>query len=188
MRKHLFGLAIFISIVTAAVLVYGYFDTQPIPVIPAVDYPKDPRATNFGNRNSLKKIAYQVSAAELDIKDGTFRARVDLEWKGKHTTPMPVFMNFYLMNAKGERTASVSNTFNLTDMFVDGNRAGITVLLENVDVSFARQENLYTVVEFSTDGKFASLPDERTLLAKLTSVLLLHDGQAIRSEPVRSGR
>lgn len=184
MRKHLFGLVIFISIVTAAVFVYGYFNTPPIPVIPAVDYPKDHRATNFGIHRGLKKINYRVSAAELDIKDRTFRAQVDLEWNGKHTPPDSVFMKFYLMNANGERAASVSKTVYLKDAFADGDRAGITVSLDRVDMSFARQENLYTLVEFSQDGKFQSLPDERTALAKLTSVLLLHGGQAVRAEPM----
>lgn len=188
MRKQLFGLAIFISIVTVAVFVYGYFNMPPIPVIPAVDYPKDHRATNIANHNGLKEIAYRVSAAELDIKDRVFRARVDLEWNGKHTPPDSMFMNFYLMNASGERTASVSKTVSLKDAFADGNRAGITVSLDKVDMSFAQQENLYTFVEFSPDGKFPSLLEERTALAKLTSVLLLHGGQAVRNEPVGLSR
>lgn len=185
MRKHLFGLAIFIAIVTVAVFAYGYFNTPPIPVIPTVDYPKDHRATNI---SGLKKIDYRVSAAELDIKDRIFRAQVDLEWTGKHTPPDSLFMNFYLMNATGERTASLSKTVYLKDVFADGNRAGITVSLEKVDMSFAGQENVYTLVEFSTDGKFSSLPDERIALAKLTPVLLLHGRQAIRTERIMPNR
>ena len=142
MKKHLFGLAIFISIVTAAVFVYGYFNTPPIPVIPAVDYPKDHQAKNLDNGLSLMKVTYRVSAAELDVKDRIFRAQVDLEWNGKHTPPDSMFMNFYLMNANGERTASMSKTVYLKDAFADGNRAGITVSLDKVDMSFARQENI----------------------------------------------
>ncbi len=185
MRKHLFGLAIFISIVTAAVFVYGYFYEPPIPVIPAVDYPKEELISIPSTCcEESGDVKYQVSAAELDIKDRIFRAQVDLEWNGKHTPPDSVFMNFYLMNANGERTASVSKTVYLRDVFADGNRAGITVSLDRVDMSFARQENLYTFVEFSTDGKFPSLPDERTALAKLTSVLLVHGGKTIRAEPM----
>jgi hypothetical protein len=185
MRKHLFGLAIFISIITAAVLVYGYFNAPPIPVIPAVDYPKD----HLENLDSgLPSVAYRVSAAELDIKDRTFRARVDLEWDGKHAPPESLFMKFYLINANGERTTSVNEWVFRKNAFADGNRRGITISLYNVDMSFAQHENLYAFVEFSSDGKFSSLPDERTASAKRTSVLLLHDGQAVRSEPIRLQR
>jgi hypothetical protein len=182
MRKHLFGLAIFISIITVAVLVYGYLNTPPIPVIPAVDYPKDSRASN---NHDLTKIVYQVSAAELDIKDRTFRARVDLEWNGKNAPPESLFMNFYLMNANGERTTSVSTRVFRKNAFADGNRASITISLDKVDMAFARHENIYAFVEFSPDGKFSSLPEDRMTLSKLTSVLLLHGGQAVRNEPIR---
>lgn len=188
MRKHLLGLAIFISIVTAAVFVYGYFDTQPVPVIPAVDYPKEHQAKNLDKGLRLMEVEYRVSAAELDVKDRIFRAQVDLKWNGKHTPPDSMFMNFYLMNANGERTASMSKTVHLKDAFADRNYAGITVSLDKVDISFTPQENIYTFVKFSADGKFPSLPDERTALAKLTSILLLHDGQTDRNERVRWGR
>ncbi len=186
MKNHLFGLAIFVSIISVTVLVHGYFNVPPIPVIPAVDYPKDPRATYGRKYSDLKKIAYNVSAAELDIKERVFRAQVDLKWNGKKAPATPLYMNFYLINAEGDRNTFFSKTVYADNWFAHGDQAGMTIFIDDVDASFARQENLYTFVEFSTDGNFKSSPSERTTLAKLTPVLKVHDGQKLRAAPVLS--
>lgn len=188
MKKHLFGLALFLSITSAAVLLYSYFNVPPIPVIPAVDYPKDSSASYGGKYSDLKKIAYNVSAAELDIKERVFRAHVDLKWNGKKAPASPLYMSFYLINSEGERNTFLSKTVYAENWFANGDDAGMTIVIEDVDMSFARQDNLYTFIEFSTDGKVSSRPDERVGLAKLTPVLMFHDGQKVLAAPVRSGR
>jgi hypothetical protein len=181
MRKHLFGLAIFISIVTAAVFVYGYFNTPPIPVIPAVDYPSEQHETVVTEDFDTSLIGYRVYASEFHIGTGKFQTRVDLEWKGVTHPPKSVFMNFHLIDGNRTHQSSVSKSMN--DPFLTGSRQTVTVETSSFGQSLFNQGgNIYTYVEFSTDRQFSSKTEERLKLADLTSVVMVHPTKSEPSE------
>lgn len=173
MRKHLFGLAIFISIITAAVFVYGYFNTPQIPVIPAVDYPHED--TTFSRDDFQSEIEYRILTAEADMRTRNLVARVELNWNGKHKSPDKVYISLFLWE-NGRNPEFWALTSDVLDRpFSSGNKFITTITLYKVTGKFRDLDNIYGYIDFAKDGKFPASHDKRISAAELVPILKVHD-------------
>ncbi|MGQ0542605.1 MAG: hypothetical protein ACT4O9_12250, partial [Blastocatellia bacterium] len=93
---------------------------------------------------------------------------------GNSSPPEKVFMAFWILSAANQLT-STSKATRLVRPFKSGSEAEVSIEISSVhEKVINRQDNFYTFVEFSSDGKFVSLPHERTAQAEMTSVVFVH--------------
>lgn len=182
MRKHLLGLAIFISIVTAAVLVYGYFDTQPIPVIPAVEehvrqMPRHPMEVKVAPR-----LSSQLVSILYDETTGKMTAIVDLEWNGTLPKPSDLRIDFSLVDPSSTNDRRYFHSVKFKHPFSDSLRIqhhiewdNTTFLLLNSEPNwYAYAEAVDEIEEFRRNESGLLVLVEKNYLAMSVPILVKH--------------
>lgn len=168
MKQHFFGFAMFFSIVTVTVFAHAMLNPPSIPKIPAVDpgikYTKP--TSCFKDRHS--SMTYNVSGIELDRRTGLITARVELDRPARSDER---FMNFHLTTPGSEAGYMVSRA---VEIHRGQTSVDVTVSLGRHWKERLSNENFYTFVEFSSDGNFSSMPEDRAAMQELTPVLTIH--------------
>ncbi len=112
-------------------------------------------------------MGYNISGVELDRRTGLITARVELDRPARSNER---FMNFYLSTpASGIYEVSRAVEIRRGQTAVD-----VSVNLGQHWNGITSIENFYTFVEFSSDGNFSSMPEDRAALQELTPVLSIH--------------
>jgi hypothetical protein len=171
MVKHLFGVAIFISIVTAAVFVYGFFNTLSIPEIPAVGGNLD---TVFPNKWSSNNLAVRIVTAEYDTRAGTLTADIALTWKGAEIPPAMLVYRIHLLDGSRSAGSLAIRSDSAITPFRKGRSSARRVVFTRDEMGrFADLHNIYMYIE--TDGAYSiTSRSERLSNAVFVPVLRIH--------------
>jgi hypothetical protein len=173
MKKHLYGLAVFSSIVAIAVFVYGYLSVSPIPEIPAV---RSEEERPYASERPLKNVAVRVLTAEYDVRTGILAANIELKWNGAGQPPDTLQLSVFLLEkARGPEVWAVESDtvrqpFATTRRFVK--RATFS---PSAVAGFANFDNIYMYVDAAADVHTGAGLDERSAKAFYVPVLKVHE-------------
>jgi hypothetical protein len=99
-KKHLFGAAVFVSIVAFSALIGRFFARPAIPATPAVDHPNQIQPSNFAG------VSARVITAEYNEQTGTLVAKIEFEWKGG-SPPDTVKYRVFLTDSRLSKQSAV---------------------------------------------------------------------------------
>jgi hypothetical protein len=169
MRKHLFGLAIFSAVVATAVVIYGFFNMPPIPVIPMVE--DRPMVQD----RPMKSVVTRVLTAEYDERTRTLVADIELRWNDAGSPPERLEYRVFLTDATRSPHWSVESGL-AREPFSDGRRLIKRVTFQpNVIAAFSNFDNIYVYVEAAEDVRTLASHEERLAKAVSVPVLKVHN-------------
>ncbi len=169
MRKHLFGLAIFFTVVATAVLIYGFFNMPPIPVIPIVEDRPTLRD------RAMKSVVTRVLTAEFDERTGTLAADIEMQWNHAGSPPDRLEFRVFLSDASRSPHWAIESD-RVHEPFADGRRLIKRVSFQpNVIAAFSNFDNIYIYVEAAEDVSKLSSHEERLSKAVSVPVLKVHN-------------
>ncbi len=168
MRKHLYGLAIFSSVVAAAVLIYGFFNMPSIPVIPTVE--DGPVLRD----RQINGIVTRVLTAEYDARTRKLAADIELKWSGAGSPPDTLEYRVFLTDAARSPHWAIESD-RVLEPFADGRRLIKRVTFQpSVVAMFSSFDNIYMYVETAEDGSALVSHEERLSKAVSVPVLKVH--------------
>ncbi len=173
MRKHLFGIATFIAIVSSTAMIYSVFRSYEIPTVPMAIHLGDDK--KYSCDYVSERISYRIISAEYEMRSGRFISEIELEWNGKSSPPETVYMSLFLYenDHQPERVAVAPNV--LERPFEKGNKYLANVSLPpNTAGKFRDWDNIYAYVDFARDIKFPSTREERMKKLEFVPVLKVH--------------
>ncbi len=169
MRKHLFGLAIFFTVVATAVAIYGFFNMPPIPVIPTVE----DRPT--WRDRPMKSVVTRVLTAEYDERTGTLAAEIELKWSDAGAPPERLEYRVFLTDVTRSPHWAVELDL-IHKPFSDARRIVKRVtFLPGVIAAFSNFDNIYMYVEADEDVRNLASHEERRSKAVSVPVLKVHN-------------
>ncbi|CAN5208709.1 hypothetical protein BH20ACI2_BH20ACI2_24410 [soil metagenome] len=169
MRKHLFGLAIFFSIVATAVVIYGIFNLPGIPVIPTV---KD-RPTLRDRQ--MKSLVTRVLTAEYDARSEALVADIELKWTDAGSPPdRPAYRVFLSDATRSPHWAIESDLVQEPFSKARRNVKRVTFLPSAI-ATFSNLDNIYIYVEAADEVKTLASHEERLSKAVSVPVLKVHN-------------
>ncbi len=152
MRKHIFGVALFISIFAAFALVYAFFYAPSIPPKEAVKPPIQDTETRIEKpvSNDFKKNKYSVEviSSRYLVDEGKIvsQIRVSLNETSSPSERISVRTNFTVVGKTSRSSFSDNNHFD--NPFDEGNRRDITIV-SNVPDDEGLQNNVNLYVKAS---------------------------------------
>jgi hypothetical protein len=172
MRKHFYGIAIFIAIVTSAVLIYGVLSAPEIPMVPAVEAVENVQA----DISPGKVLATKVITAEYDARTGRLVADIELAWKGDETGPNGLKYRVFLLEGPKDSRLIVARSDSTVTAFNQGQRPVRRVTFTAGDMEKIRDlDNIYLYVETASEGKVSAGKNENLANAVYVPVLRVHD-------------
>jgi hypothetical protein len=126
-KRHLFGIALFIAIVSFSAFIYEYFQPvdvpdcasaqlegcgRPVPPAIAVDSVAD-------------DVTVNVDYVEASMRTGKVNARLNLTWQGFGDSPRTVWVQLHFHNFDGSQAGWTSDPIRVSNPF--GDRGGRVV-------------------------------------------------------------
>jgi hypothetical protein len=122
MRKHLFGITIFLSIISAAILIFGYFNVSPKPELPEIE-----ETSRIEPRHPIElkvppRVVSRLANILFDEAKGKMTAVVELEWDGTLPKPESVQVTVGFVKPSSPLVLNHRHLEDLTDPFRISNR------------------------------------------------------------------
>lgn len=100
MKKHIYGFALFLFIVSAAVITYSFLHTPPVPDVETVyltidDHPRYPRASHAESG----ELSCEIKNVVLDVEGGYGSADITFHWNSSEPAPDGLIVDFGLTTA-----------------------------------------------------------------------------------------
>lgn len=134
MKKQIYGITLFIAIVSFSVFIYEYFSYNDEPDCGKVmsarcvstAEPLILKDDNFGN-NKAEDVFVDLRYIQANMRSRTVKTRIRMEWNGDGEPPEAVWLQIQFHNFDGSNAGWTSDPFRIADPF----RKGDGIAIEN---------------------------------------------------------
>lgn len=191
MRKHIFGFALFSSIIFTFALVFAFFNAPAIPKKEEVKQPVLPKETVRENRDyycpkKSKDLTYRVMNSEFDSDSGKFTSNISLSWNGYGKPPKKIFVKTQLFTMDTGEKAVLDFGKPFIEPFGESRSTIITVETKISSAKIDPQKNLYAGFDFSEDEFSSNFTVGNAYLTEANQVLMI--GKKPSNNTTRLGR
>lgn len=177
MKKHIFGIALFCSIVASFALIYAFIYAPVIPQIAPVKQFETKYEKPYSCKMKRQNVSFEVISSEYFYDENKIVTEVKLKSLNNSIAPENVYLNVTYSQQGATSGFSSSENKTIENPFSESNEKIVKIATTPTE-KISRDENLYVLVN-ATDYDGSTQYKRSDDLTKAKAVLFVHGKSSI---------